>query len=80
MARTDEDTWDLATGVGATATAVAAARALATRAGLIEDPLAEFILNTNPAEGAVLEAVMNESKDGLDITLAETEVNTDVEE
>ncbi|MCB0638955.1 MAG: ATP-dependent Clp protease ATP-binding subunit [Lewinella sp.] len=46
----------------------------------IEDPLAEFILNTNPAEGAVLEAVMNESKDGLDITLAETEVNTDVEE
>ena len=41
MARTDEDTWDLATGVGATATAVAAARALATRAGLIEDPLAE---------------------------------------
>ena len=39
MARTDEDTWDLATGVGATAaTAVAAARALATRAGLIEDP------------------------------------------
>ena len=35
------DTWDLANGVGATATAVAASRALATRAGLIDDPWAE---------------------------------------
>ncbi|HXA13011.1 MAG TPA: SAM-dependent methyltransferase, partial [Mycobacterium sp.] len=30
MARTDDDTWDLASSVGATATMVAAARAQAT--------------------------------------------------
>ncbi|OBA83190.1 SAM-dependent methyltransferase [Mycobacterium sp. 1164966.3] len=41
MARTDNDTWDLATSVGATATMVAAGRARATRAGLIDDPFAE---------------------------------------
>jgi methyltransferase (TIGR00027 family) len=41
MARTDDDTWDQATSVGTTATMVAAARALATRAGLINDPFAE---------------------------------------
>jgi methyltransferase (TIGR00027 family) len=43
MARTDNDTWDLASSVGATATMVAAARALASRAPepLITDPFAE---------------------------------------
>lgn len=43
MERTDGDTWDLATTVGATATMVAAGRARATRAAapLIEDLLAE---------------------------------------
>jgi methyltransferase (TIGR00027 family) len=41
MARTDDDTWDLATSVGATATMVAAGRARATRAALIEDRFAE---------------------------------------
>jgi methyltransferase (TIGR00027 family) len=43
MARTDDDTWDLANGVGATATGVAVGRALATRAPqpLINDPFAE---------------------------------------
>lgn len=43
MPRTHNDTWDLATSVGATATMVAAARALATRAddALINDPFAE---------------------------------------
>ncbi|MCB0568799.1 MAG: ATP-dependent Clp protease ATP-binding subunit [Phaeodactylibacter sp.] len=45
----------------------------------IEDPLAEFILNTNPAEGSLLEAVLNEGGDNLDITLSK-EVNTDVKE
>lgn len=35
----------------------------------IEDPLAEFILNETPEEGAVLEAVMNEEEDGLKIVL-----------
>src|SRR5262245_29564099 len=43
MARTDDDTWDLATSVGATATGVAVGRALASRApdALINDPFAE---------------------------------------
>src|SRR5579875_419295 len=43
MARTDNDTWDLASSVGATATMVAAARAVATRSErpLINDPFAE---------------------------------------
>jgi len=43
MPRTDNDTWDLATSVGATATMVAAARAVATKADnpLINDPFAE---------------------------------------
>jgi methyltransferase (TIGR00027 family) len=43
MARTDNDTWDLATSVGATATMVAAGRARATAAEhpLIEDRFAE---------------------------------------
>ncbi len=39
--RRNGDTWDLASGVGATATAVAASRALATRSGLIDDAWAE---------------------------------------
>jgi methyltransferase (TIGR00027 family) len=43
MARTHDDSWDLATSVGATATLVAAARALASRRGdpLVDDPFAE---------------------------------------
>ncbi len=43
MARTDQDTWDLATSVGATATTVAVGRALASRSPnpLINDPFAE---------------------------------------
>ena len=41
MARTDKDTWDLASSVGATATMVAAQRVLAHREGLIDDPYAE---------------------------------------
>src|SRR6185437_4582728 len=41
MARTDDDSWDLATSVGATATMVAAGRARATRDGLIDDRFAE---------------------------------------
>lgn len=49
MARTDNDSWDLATSVGATATMVAAARAVASKAAnpLIDDPFAE------PLVGAV---------------------------
>src|SRR5260370_34092045 len=43
MARTDNDTWDLASSVGATATMVAAARAIATKAEnpLIDDRFAD---------------------------------------
>jgi methyltransferase (TIGR00027 family) len=43
MPRTDNDSWDLATSVGATATMVAAARAIATKAAnpLIDDRFAE---------------------------------------
>ncbi|MDR3505443.1 MAG: class I SAM-dependent methyltransferase, partial [Acidocella sp.] len=43
MTRTDTDSWDLASSVGATATMVAAARALATREPepLIQDPYAD---------------------------------------
>jgi hypothetical protein len=46
MARTDDDSWDLATSVGATATLVAAARALASRQGdpLVDDPFAEALV------------------------------------
>ena len=38
--RSESDSWDLATSVGATATMVAANRALASQAGLIDDPFA----------------------------------------
>jgi methyltransferase (TIGR00027 family) len=43
MARTDDDDWDLASSVGATATFVASGRAMATKdpRGLINDPFAE---------------------------------------
>ena len=40
MARAESDRWDLATSVGATATMVAAQRALASDAKLIDDPYA----------------------------------------
>ena len=43
MARTDKDTWDLASSVGATATAVAASRAIASQGPepLLDDPWAD---------------------------------------
>ena len=43
MSRTDDDSWDLASSVGATATMVAAGRAMATKdpKGLINDPYAD---------------------------------------
>jgi methyltransferase (TIGR00027 family) len=41
VARSDNDSWDLATSVGATATMVAAGRARATKDGLIDDRFAE---------------------------------------
>ena len=42
--RSDGDTWDLTSGVGATATAVATSRALATRDGVIDDPWAAALV------------------------------------
>ena len=46
MARTDGDTWDLASSVGATATGVAASRALASKqpTPLINDPFADALV------------------------------------
>lgn len=46
MARTDDDAWDLASGVGSTATWVAAGRALATKQPdpLINDPYADALV------------------------------------
>jgi methyltransferase (TIGR00027 family) len=41
MARTDNDSWDLASSVGSTATMVASQRVLSHREGLIDDPYAE---------------------------------------
>ena len=45
MARIDNDTWGPDTSVGTTATLVATARALAHRAGLINDPFAEPLVS-----------------------------------
>jgi ATP-dependent Clp protease ATP-binding subunit ClpC len=39
----------------------------------VEDPLAEFILSENPAEGAQLVASLNEAKDGLVVAFATEE-------
>jgi len=58
MARTEGDTWDLASSVGATATMVAAQRALAHREKLIDDPFAE------PLVRAVNMAFMTRMLDG----------------
>src|ERR1700755_862039 len=41
MARTEGDSWDLASSVGATATMVAAQRAMSNREGVIDDRFAE---------------------------------------
>ena len=48
--RREGDSWDLASGVGATATAVAASRALATRAGVIDDVWAEPLVRAVGSE------------------------------
>ena len=44
MTRTDDDTWDPATGVGMTATFGAVARAVGTNKGLVDDPFAEQLV------------------------------------
>jgi methyltransferase (TIGR00027 family) len=50
LARTENDTWDLASSVGATATMVATQRALANRERLIDDPFAEPLVRAVGAE------------------------------
>ena len=46
----------------------------------IEDPLAEFILNENPANGAKFKATMNKAKDGLVISSNKKEKAEDIKE
>jgi O-methyltransferase involved in polyketide biosynthesis len=57
MERTDDDTWDLATTEGATATMVAAGRARATNAPepLIDDPFAEPLVRPADAQDRLLD-------------------------
>lgn len=71
--RYEGDTWDLASSVGATATMVAAARAMATRADrpLINDPFAEPLVRavgvdllTRLASGELEPAELNDVHDG----------------
>lgn len=73
MPRTDNDTWDLATSVGATATMVAAARAIATKADhpLIEDRFAEPLVRavgvdffTRWVDGDLLAADVDDDESG----------------
>jgi methyltransferase (TIGR00027 family) len=73
MARTDDDTWDLASSVGATATMVAAARAMASKAEtpLINDPYAEPLVRavgldlfTRLATGELSPADLEDDSDG----------------
>src|SRR5271166_1225147 len=73
MARTDDDTWDLASSVGATATMVAASRAMAskTERPLINDPFAEPLVRavgldlfTRLAAGDLTPADLEDDSDG----------------
>ena len=73
MARTDGDTWDLASSVGATATMVAAARAMASKIErpLINDPYAEPLVRavglelfTKLATGELSPADLEDESDG----------------
>ncbi|MDT5227688.1 MAG: hypothetical protein QOH94_1481, partial [Mycobacterium sp.] len=73
MARTDDDTWDLASSVGATATMVASARAMASKVDspLIDDPYAEPLVRavglelfTKLATGELSPADLEDDSDG----------------
>jgi methyltransferase (TIGR00027 family) len=73
MGRTDDDTWDLASSVGATATMVAASRAMASKAErpLINDPYAEPLVRavgldlfTRLASGELTPADLEDDSDG----------------
>ena len=70
MTRTDEDTWDLASSVGATATWVAAARALASKQpnALIDDPFADPLVRAVGKEFfiRVLDGEITDETGGMD--------------
>ncbi|MDF2823229.1 MAG: SAM-dependent methyltransferase [Mycobacterium sp.] len=74
MARTDNDTWDLASSVGATATMVAAARAMATRAPnpVIDDPFAEPLVRAVGVDFFTKLASGELTPEDLDDSLAES--------
>jgi hypothetical protein len=65
--RKDGDSWDLASGVGATATAVAASRAIAHRAALIDDPWAEPLVTAVGIEDFTAILAGNAPGDGSDV-------------
>lgn len=65
--RRDGDSWDLASGVGATATAVAASRAIANRAALIDDPWAEPLVTAVGIEHFSAILADNAPGDGSDV-------------
>lgn len=69
MSRSDKDSWDLASSVGATATVVAAQRAIASRgpAPLINDPYAEPLVR---AVGGDVVATMLDGDDESDSAVA----------
>ena len=70
MTRTDQDTWDLASSVGATATWVAACRALASKRpdALIDDPFADPLVRAVGKEFfvRVLDGEITDESGGLD--------------
>ena len=70
MTRTDQDTWDLASSVGATATWVAACRALASKqdGALIDDPFAAPLVRAVGADffNRVLDGDIDDETGGLD--------------
>ena len=74
MARTDDDSWDLASSVGATATLVALARALASRepVGLVDDPFAEALVRAVGIEAftRVLDGEVGAARHEGDIAVA----------
>ncbi|CAN5506827.1 class I SAM-dependent methyltransferase [soil metagenome] len=74
MPRTDNDTWDLASSVGATATMVAAARAMATNAPnpVINDPFAEPLVRAVGVDFFTRLASGDLKPEELDRSLAES--------
>jgi hypothetical protein len=70
MTRTDQDTWDLASSVGATATWVAAARALASKQpdALIDDPFADPLVRAVGLDFfiGVLDGEITDESGGID--------------